>query len=302
VTFSRTELLRRVTIVVLTPNRRDELARTLDQLAVLRDAGVPDVIVIDNASTDDTARVVRHAFPGVRLIRLARNAGGAGRNVGALAARTPYVAFCDDDTWWAPGSLEAAVGVLDRRPRVALVCARVLVGTEERLDDACAQMAVSPLERVGRDGDGFAVLGFLAGACVVRRAAFTAVRGFDERFFIGGEEELVALDLAARGWQLRYLPAAVVHHHPSASRDSARRRLITLRNQLWVGLLRYPVPLLARHAREVLAEAGRHGLRRRVLADTARVAAGLMRDRSPLPAAVVPQVELLHYHLSDTSG
>jgi GT2 family glycosyltransferase len=302
---SHAELLRRVTIVVLTHNRWGELSRTLDQLAKVRDGGAPDVVVVDNASTDDAAHVVRAAFPDVRLIRLRRNLGGAGRNVGVAAARTPYVAFCDDDTWWAAGSLEVAAGVLDRQPRVAVVCARVLVGPEGRLDDACAQMASSPLERFGADGDfadGYPVLGFLAGACVVRRDAFMAVGGFDERFFIGGEEELLALDLAARGWQLRYVPAAVVHHHPSDNRDPERRRLVLLRNRLWIGLLRYPPPLLARQAREVLAEAGRHGLRSRVLAETARAAAALVRDRRPLPRAVSRQVELLHCHLSDTPG
>ena len=300
------ELLRRVTIVVLTHNRCGELTRTLGQLANARADGVPEVIVVDNGSVDDTANVVREAFPDVRLTRLRRNIGGAGRNVGVAVARTPYVALCDDDTWWAAGSLDVAVGVLDRQPRVAVVCARVLVGPEERLDDACAQMASSPLEGSSPGGgdfaEGYPVLGFLAGACVVRRAALMAVGGFDERFFIGGEEELLALDLAARGWQLRYVPAAVVHHHPSANRDSARRRLLTLRNRLWVGLLRYPLPLLARHVREVLAEAGRHGLRLRVVAETARAAAGLVRDRRPLPSALARQVELLQCHLSDTAG
>ena len=304
----RPDLLRRVTVVVLTHDRRTELLRTLDKVAKARDGGapeVPEVIVVDNASTYDAAQVVRAAFPDVRLIRLRRNIGGAGRNAGVAAARTPYVALCDDDTWWAAGSLEVAVDALDRQPRVAVVCARVLVGPEERLDDACAQMARSPLERLSPGdtvADGYAVLGFLAGACVVRRDAFMAVGGFDERFFIGGEEELLALDLAVRGWQLRYIPAAVVHHHPSANRDPARRRLVMLRNRLWIGVLRYPPPLLARQAREVLAEAGRQGLRLRVLAETARAVAGLVRDRRPLPSSVSRQVELLHCHLSDIPG
>ncbi|HEX7106985.1 MAG TPA: glycosyltransferase [Acidothermaceae bacterium] len=302
------EPLRRLTVVVLTHNRRDELAVTLDHLVATRAggrpgglAGAPDIVVIDNASTDHTAGMVTTRFPGVRLITLARNVGGAGRNVGVAAAPTPYVAFCDDDTWWAAGSLEAAVAMLDTAPRVAVVCGRVLVGREQRVDQVCAGMARSPLGP-GDDFAGYPVLGFLAGACVVRSAAFTAVGGFDERFFVGGEEELVALDLAARGWELRYAPAVVVHHHPSANRDDARRRVLTLRNRLWVGLLRYPAGLLMRQAARVWDEARRQGVRRAVLADAARGLPWVLRGRRPLPVAVRRQLELLECHCRDTLG
>ena len=59
------------------------------------------------------------------------------------------------------------------------------------------------------------LLGFLAGALVVRRTAFLEAGGFDPRFFIGGEEQLLAIELAVRGWTLCYVPQLVVHHHPS---------------------------------------------------------------------------------------
>jgi len=169
---SGAEPLRRLTVVVLTHNRCDELAVTLDHLVATRSGGrpgggsggpsdAPGIVVVDNASNDHTARMVRTRFPRVRLITLARNVGGAGRNVGIAVARTPYVAFCDDDTWWAAGSMEAAVALLDSAPRVAVVCGRVLVGPDERVDEVCARMARSPLGP-GNDCDGYPVLGFLA--------------------------------------------------------------------------------------------------------------------------------------------
>ena len=58
----------RVTIVVLTHNRRDELCRTLAHLTALPEC--PSIIVVDNASSDDTAFAVRSRFPAVRIIRL----------------------------------------------------------------------------------------------------------------------------------------------------------------------------------------------------------------------------------------
>ena len=80
---------------------------------------------------------------------------------------------------------------------------------------------------------GSSLLGFLAGASVVRRDVFLEAGGFEPRFFIGGEEELLAADLAARGHWLCYVPELVVHHHPSPVRDGQGRRLTTARNALW---------------------------------------------------------------------
>ena len=92
------------------------------------------------------------------MAALARNVGAAVRNAGVRRARTPYVAFSDDDSWWQPGALRRAAAALDADPRLGLVAARTLVGPgceRTRSDEA---MAASPL----REGGGAAVLGFLA--------------------------------------------------------------------------------------------------------------------------------------------
>ena len=92
------------------------------------------MIVVDNGSTDATAdRVRRH--PGVELISLPRNLGAAARNAGARAARTPYVAFSDDDTWYAADAPSRMADLFDRHPRLAVITARILVG------EACAEVA-----------------------------------------------------------------------------------------------------------------------------------------------------------------
>lgn len=229
-----------VTVVVLTHERAPEVVRTLERLLDLPEA--PAVIVVDNASSDGAVPAIRARFPSVRVLALSRNIGAAARNVGVRAAATEYVALCDDDTWWAPGSLARAAALLDADPRLAVVSARVLVGAEGREDPACALMAASPLDDDPR-APGRTVLGFLAGAAMLRRSAFLAVGGFEPRFFLGGEEALVAIDLAARGWRLAYAPGVIVHHHPSPRREApARRRHLLLRNALWCAWLRRPAP------------------------------------------------------------
>jgi GT2 family glycosyltransferase len=86
------------------------------------------------------------------------------------------------------------------------------------------------------------LLGFLAGASIVRRSAFLEAGGFEPRFFIGGEEELLAVDLAVLGYWICYVPELVVHRHPSTNRDRRTRRATAVRNALWFAWLRRPAP------------------------------------------------------------
>lgn len=124
--------------MVATRNRREALERTLP-------LHTGPVILVDNGSTDGTPAFVRDRFPHVRVVDAGRNLGSPARNVGVELAQTPYVAFADDDSWWAEGALERAADVLDAHPRLAVLAARVLVGPEERTDPVSVLMARSPL-------------------------------------------------------------------------------------------------------------------------------------------------------------
>ncbi|WP_219601622.1 glycosyltransferase family 2 protein [Nonomuraea indica] len=245
-------MVEQVTVVVATRNRRRALAGSLPRHP-------HPVILVDNGSTDGTVGFVRRHFPDVEVVEAGRNLGAPARNVGVRMARTPYVAFADDDSWWAPGALERAAAVLDAHPRLAVLAARVLVGPEERPDPVCGEMAASPL---GREGDlpGPSVLGFLACGAVVRRDAFLGAGGFDDVVFFFGEEERLAVDLAAQGWGLAYVEDVVAHHHPSPARDPAGRRGLATRNSVLTAVLRRPWSVVARRSLAALRE-GRHGWR-----------------------------------------
>jgi GT2 family glycosyltransferase len=231
----------RTTVVIATRNRCRELLRTLVKLARLRPR--PPVIVVDNGSTDETVAATQAAaaaLDNVRLITLPRNEGAAARNAGVALASTPYVAFSDDDSWWAPDALPRAEEVFDRHPRLGLVAARTLVGADEHGDPTSEEMAASPL---GREPDqpGPSVLGFLACSAIVRREAFLAVDGFSPVLHFAGEETLLAYDLAADGWQLCYVDSVVAHHHPSPVRqDRLARDVRLLRNETLVAWMRRP--------------------------------------------------------------
>lgn len=219
----------RTTVVVATRDRSRELARTLAELAALDPR--PPIVVLDNASADDTPEVAA-AFPDVRVIRLPRNLGAVARTLGVLAAETPYVAFSDDDSWWAEGALPEAERVFDTHPKLGLLAARTLVGPSRRDDPLTTVLADSPLGRP-RQAPGPLVLGFLACSAVVRKTAYLAAGGFSPVLHFGGEEQLLAYDMAAHGWDLCYVDSVRAIHHPSTERPPAKwRRRVERRNHL----------------------------------------------------------------------
>jgi GT2 family glycosyltransferase len=280
----------RVTIVVITHNRREEVLRSLERHTRLPEQ--PHIILVDNASSDGTGCAVAEHFPQVQVLQVSRNVGAAARTVGVCEAVSPYVALCDDDTWWPPRSLRRAADLFDAHPRLAVATARVLVGPQQREDPVCQELAHSPLPSTP-DMPGRPLLGFLAGASMVRRWAFLEVGGFEPRLFIGGEEELLAVDLATRGWWLCYVPQLTVHHYPSAQRDSDCRRWHIVRNRLWFAWLRRPLgSALRRTWRQVRSEPW-DGIALRGLAAAFAGLPWVLRERRVVPRHVEDGLRLL---------
>ncbi len=271
---------------MLTHDRREHTLRSLRELHALPER--PPVVVVDNASSDGTAAAVREAFPSVRVIELPENVGAAGRNHGVEAIDTPYVAFSDDDSWWAPGALARAAEAFDRHPGLAAIHGRILVGEKEREDPICQELRDSPLP-----GDpslpGTPLLGFLACAIVFRRSAFEAVGGFERSVMIGGEEEWLACDLAGAGWEIRYLPEVVAHHHPPRRVGEAAdaRRRIGLRNTLWFNWLRRPAASALRRTLHLARTVPRDRTSALAFGDALRD----VRARAPARRVVPPHVE-----------
>ncbi|HKR00485.1 MAG TPA: glycosyltransferase family 2 protein [Pyrinomonadaceae bacterium] len=120
-----------VSVVITTHNRPHLLPRAV---ASARAGGKDvEVVVVDDASTDETAEVCRE-LTGILYVRVERNQRVAGaRNVGILASSGDYITFLDDDDERLPGSLNAQLKVLESSPEVGLVYGQVLI---RRQDDA----------------------------------------------------------------------------------------------------------------------------------------------------------------------
>ena len=152
-------------------------------------------------------------------------------------------------------------------------------------DTTCVAMAGSPLESV-RPLPGRPVLGFIACAAVLRRSAFLEVGGFHERFGVGNEEQLLALDLAQAGWSLAYVPEVVARHDPHTSRDPLGRRRNVARNALWIGWLRRPLTGAVRSTMQIVRQAFRDPSARAGLFAGIRGLGWVLRERRPTSDAL----------------
>jgi GT2 family glycosyltransferase len=280
----------RVTVAVITRDRPAGILRTIDALTALPER--PPVIVVDNSSDDSTLELLRHHPSAVRVLRPGRNTGALGRNLAVRRADTPYVAFSDDDSWWTQGALRQAADLLDRHPRLGLLAARTLVGPDRAEDPLNAVLAASPLPREA-DLPGRPVLGFLACACVVRRDAYLGAGGYHPLLFFGGEETLLAYDLAAGGWGVTYEPSLTARHHPEPGDRDGRSHLLR-RNEVLTLWLRRPLPVALRATARLAAAAaaGESGARRALREVAVRLPAALARRR-PLPPHVEAATGLL---------
>ncbi|UUU25514.1 glycosyltransferase family 2 protein [Streptomyces sp. DSM 40750] len=271
-----------VGVVIATRNRAPSLARTLRHILDL--PGRPPVVVADNASTDGTRDLLARDFPQVRVLNLPSNRGALARTDGVRSLDTPYVAFSDDDSWWAPGALSRAAGLFDAHPRLGLLAARTLVGPAVEPDPLNEVLATSPLGRA-TDLPGTQVLGFLACAAVVRRSAYMDVGGFHPVLFFGGEETLLAYDLAARGWGVTHCPDVIAHHHPDPTPRTGRPAVVR-RNDLLTAWLRRPLPYALARTRDLATEARRDPHARQALRETLARLPAALGARRPLPPHV----------------
>jgi GT2 family glycosyltransferase len=231
----------RVSIVIPTWNQAGLLAAALRTLRAQTFADF-ETIVVDNASTDGTAAMLARDFPEVRLLRLPENRGFApATNAGLQAAGGEILVCLNNDVECASGWLAALVGALDRMPDVGSVASRMLDARRPGVLDAAGDAMSLVAWNVGRgepDGPPYDVareiLSACAGAAAYRRTVFEAVGWFDESFFAWFEDVDLGIRAQLAGFRCWYEPAAVVHHHGSATAAtmSERKVFLTVRNGL----------------------------------------------------------------------
>ena len=284
----------KTSFVIASRNRAAELAVTVTRLL---DTTPCPIILVDNGSDDDSVAVVNRLAErsGNRLqvIGLDANRGAVGRNVGVAASRTPYVAFCDDDSWWAADAPGIAADLFDRHQTLGLLAARTIVWPERREDPLSTHLAASALG-TKQDLPGPSILGFMSCAAVVRKRAFEEAGGFSDILHFRGEEQLLALDMAALGWDLCYCRDLVAVHQPSVARaTTAAQDARVLRNDVLTTWMRRPMRQCLKATGALLAGALRDREHARGAAEAIRRLPAVINARRQLPDAVEQALALL---------
>jgi GT2 family glycosyltransferase len=206
-----------VSIIVVSYNTKALLEQSLTSIEAQR-GPVDEVIVVDNASPDGSADMVRNRFTGVRLLASGSNLGFARANNQALAmARGDLVWLLNPDTRLEPGALAVAATFMQAHPDLGMA------GTALINPDGSAQPSVEyryPGQRCARSllGDLPGEIAWVLGASIVAwRRVLETVGGFDEHFFLYGEDLDLGLAVRKAGWPIGFIEDAVVTHYGGES-------------------------------------------------------------------------------------
>jgi GT2 family glycosyltransferase len=224
-----------LSIIVVNWNTRDLLAGCLESVYRTASGLASEVLVVDNASTDGSVAMVRKRFPQVCLVENPDNVGFARANNQAIRlSRGSYVLLLNSDTEVYPGALKTMVQFMEERPKIG-GCGPRLLSADGSFQASCHPMLTPGREfwrlmffdRLWRratyiqerwDWKTSHPVEVIKGACfLLRRTALDQVGLLDERYFMYTEEMDLCYRLLQAGWQLRWVPQAVVKHYGEAS-------------------------------------------------------------------------------------
>jgi GT2 family glycosyltransferase len=218
-----------VTILIATRNTRELTERALASIAASQDVPAKEVIVVDNGSTDDTGAVIKEKYPGVKLIRAERNLGFARAiNLGAQSTRGEFLLLLNSDTVLPPEALAAVIAWMRGHPECGVAGVRLLNpdGSPQNSIANFPTLATELLnksllrrlfprrfpgkeQRLDQPVEVESVVGAFM---LIRRAAWDALGGLDERYFFFLEETDFCLHARRAGWRVMHLPQIAVWH------------------------------------------------------------------------------------------
>ncbi len=228
-----------ISVVIVNWNVKDLLRQCLQSVIASEIQADVEIIVVDSASGDGSAAMVRQEFPQIKLIASDKNVGYAkGNNIGAAQASGDYLFLLNPDTRLQANTLAALRAYLQAHPGVGVVAPQLLwpdgsvqssrrrfptVGTLfwestllqqwfPRNKVACVYLCddSSPTQTTSVD---WAV----GAALFIRREVWQQVGGLDESFFMYFEETDWQYRVTQKGWKIHYLPAAKVTHYEGQS-------------------------------------------------------------------------------------
>ena len=229
--------MRSVSYVVVTMNRCAEVVRCLRSLQA---QNYPDteIIVVDNQSSDGTARVVAEQFPEARLLVSTENLGAAGgRNLGIEAARGDICVFIDDDAELRDADATARL-VSYFEGDEGLACLALRIRNPNTGDDDVKTIPRAD-KRVMENG--YECSYFCGAGCAIRRDVLNELEGFWTKLFIYVEELELSYRILARGHRMWFAADIVVDHWETpTARPSSRAYHLMTRNRFLTAVRHLP--------------------------------------------------------------
>lgn len=216
-----------------------------------------ETIIVDNGSTDGSQAYIKDNFPWVRLIELAHNQGFTGAcNAGYASASGEFIILLNNDTEVEPDWLMAIIRAFERNPQVGIVASKILLfdrrdhfhtaGDYYSLDGLPGNRGVWQEDQGQYDREEF-VFSACGGAAAYRRSMVEEIGFLDDNFFFSCEDIDLAWRAQLAGWQVLYIPDAVVYHKLKATGGGPISSYYDGRNFLYVIWKNYPASLLRRH-------------------------------------------------------
>lgn len=201
-----------LSVIIVSYNTGDLIGACLQSLESAF-SGKREIIVVDNASTDGSADFIGNNFPSVNLITNSTNRGfAAANNQGLSLCRGKYVFFLNPDAAAMPGAMDEAVSFMDQNLHIGLAGVRIIypdgTGQESVSYRYPGETYISD-ELKGLKGSIACVLG---AAMIARRECLRSVSGFDEDFFLYGEDQDLCLRIRKMGYEIGYTDASVIVH------------------------------------------------------------------------------------------
>lgn len=237
--------MREVTVIIPNYNGKKYLKNCLEALFERTETEM-DVIVVDNASKDESVKIAREAFPQVNYLLLDKNHGfSKAVNEGIRMAKTPYVLLLNNDTEIQTGFVEALLARIKTDKSIFSVEAKMLqYHAPEKIDSAGTFYNVFGWARArGKDEasslyqeacETFAACG---GAAIYRRSVLEKLELFDETFFAYLEDVDMGYRARIYGYKNLYEPLAQVLHvgsGTSGSRYNDFKVRISARNNIYL--------------------------------------------------------------------
>lgn len=246
-----------VSVVIPTIKGREYLAECIPSLFG-QSYGLPEVIIVDNGSSDGTPEYVRKNFPGVRVIENKINLGfSKAVNIGIRASSGEYVFILNDDTLLDPGCIKRLAEQMRADSRIGMCCPKILSYFDHTLIDNVGHLVYPDGMNFSRGRgevdrgqyDQVEEICFPPGcAAFCRRKMLDEIGLLDENLFMFGDDTELGFRARLAGWICMYVPAALMYHRWSstAGKYSTFKAFSVEKNRVWVAVSIFPLSLLVR--------------------------------------------------------